>query len=71
MSESPKLSAADIKDALRQITAPVIDSVETKLNQQIAERVTSVLNETIEQRLVVLERAVADLDRAVRALEER
>jgi hypothetical protein len=71
MSESPKFSAADIKDAIRQITAPVIDSVETKLNEQIAERVTAVLNDTIEQRLALLERAVADLDRAVRALEER
>jgi hypothetical protein len=71
MSESPKFTAADIKEALRQITAPVIDSVETKLNEQISDRVTSVLNETIEQRLVLLERAVADLDRAVRALEER
>jgi type III secretory pathway component EscV len=71
MSESPKFSAADIKDAIRQITAPVFDSVENKLNEQIAERVTAVLNDTVEQRLALLERAVADLDRAVRALEER
>ena len=71
MSESSKFTASDLKDALRQLTAPVIDSVESKINEQINERIDTALNEKIEQRLALLERAVADLDRAVRALEQR
>ena len=71
MSESSKFSASDLKDALRQLTSPVIDSVESKINDHITERIDSLLNEKIEQRLALIERAVADLDRAVRTLEER
>lgn len=71
MTESSKFTASDLKDALRQLTAPVIDTVESKINEQINERIDSALNEKIEQRLALLERAVADLDRAVRALEQR
>lgn len=71
MSESSKFSASDLKDALRQLTSPVIDSVESKINDHITERIDSLLNERIEQRLALIERAVADLDRAVRTLEER
>lgn len=71
MSESSKFTTSDLKDALRQLTAPVIDSVESKISEHINERIDSALNEKIEQRLALLERAVADLDRAVRALEQR
>lgn len=71
MSDTPKEKSGEIKDFLRQLAAPVIDSLDTKLREQIDERVEERVNEVLSTRLAVLERAIADLDRAVRDLQAK
>ncbi len=71
MTDTPKEKSGEIKDFLRQLAAPVIDSLDTKLREQIDERVEERVNEVLSTRLAVLERAIADLDRAVRDLQAK
>jgi len=71
MTDTPKEKSGEIKDFLRQLAAPVIDSLDTKLREQIDQRVEERVNEVLSTRLAVLERAIADLDRAVRDLQAK
>jgi hypothetical protein len=69
----------DLRGLLRQFAQPVIDSLDGHLREQIDQRVDDRVDDRVAERveailadrLAVLERAVADLDRAVRALQAR
>jgi len=64
-------SSGDLRDLLKQFAQPVLDSLDTRLRDQIDGRVDTRVDAILADRLAVLERAVADLDRAVRALQAR
>jgi hypothetical protein len=61
----------DIKNRFKQFAQPLVDSLDSKLRQQVDERVDERVATVLDNRLSVLERAVADLDRSVRELERR
>jgi len=65
----------DIKERVKQITQPLVDSLDARLRKQIDQRVDERLVEQVDaalrDRLAVIERALADLDRSVRELRER
>ena len=61
----------DLKSRLKQFAQPLVDSLDTRLRQQVDARVDQRVDSALSARLAVIERAIADLDRAVRALEER
>ncbi len=76
MSDSPDAEesdpkAQDLLTRLKQITQPLVESVDSRLSAQIDRRVDQRVDETVLDRLSVIERAIADLDRALRALSER
>ncbi|MGH9019434.1 MAG: hypothetical protein ACRDV0_00215 [Acidimicrobiales bacterium] len=79
MSDEPSDASAtpgpDIKERLRQLTQPLVDSLDARVKKQIDARVDETLDQRIDAavaaRLAVLERAIADLDRAVRDLQSR
>jgi hypothetical protein len=65
----------ELRDLLRQFAAPVIESLDARLRTQVDSRVDERVDERVDSalsdRLAVIERAVADLDRAVRELKAR
>lgn len=67
--------SGDLRSLLRQLAQPVVDSIDARLREQVDRRVDERVDERVaralEARLSVIERALADLDRAVRALEDR
>lgn len=81
VSETPdsegadEASGPDLRDRVKAVAQPWIDSIEGRLKRQIDARVDDSLDERIDRavaaRLAVLERAVADLDRAVRELQAK
>jgi DNA relaxase NicK len=66
-SEKPQ----DILQKLKSYTQPLVDSLDSKLRSQVDGRVDQKVEEILTDRLAVLERAVADLARAVKAIEEK
>jgi len=72
-------ATSDLRDLLRHFAQPVIESLDARLRTQIDARVDERVAETVPEavdtaladRLAVLERAVADLDRALRSITER
>lgn len=60
----------DFKDRLKALTQPLVDSIDARLRKQIDQHVDEVLDQRIDAaiaaRLAVLERAIADLDRALK-----
>jgi hypothetical protein len=64
-------SAHDLKARLKQITQPIVDSLDSRLSAQVDKRVDLRVDETMKDRLSVIERAIADLDRAVHELQDR
>ncbi len=63
--------AGELRDLLRQFTQPVLDSIDHRLRGQIDKRVDDRVDEVLNDRLAVLERAIADLDRSVKELREK
>lgn len=80
-TDAPEPEAADaaggpdLRDRVRAVAQPWIDSIEGRLRKQIDARVDDTLDERIDRavaaRLAVLERAVADLDRAVKEIQSQ
>jgi len=66
-----KQTNPDFREWVKQFTQPLVDSVDSRLRKQIDDRVDHHIEETLATRLSVLERAVADLDRALKDLQER
>jgi len=61
----------DLLQRLKTYTQPLVDSVDSKLRSQVDGRVDQKVEEILKDRLAVLERAVADLARSVKAIEDR
>ena len=65
----------DLKSRLKQFAQPLVDSLDSRLREQVDARVDERVDERVEAslsaRLSVIERAIADLDRALRELETR
>ena len=68
-------SGFDLKGIVRQLTAPMIESLDTRLRDQIEAHVDELLQEKIEaavaDRLSTVDRAIADLSRSLEELDRR
>jgi hypothetical protein len=64
-------TAQDLLSRLKHLAQPLVDSLDTRLRDQIDRRVDDRVNESLSSRLSVIERAIADLDRALKELQER
>ncbi len=60
----------DLLSRLKQLTAPLVESLDAHLGGQIDRRVDERVEEILRDRLAVIERAIADLDRSLRELRE-
>jgi hypothetical protein len=67
MTEPSDAKANDLKDIFRQLTAPVVDSVDAKIREYVAARVEEVVSE----RLAPLEASLAELQQAVENLQNK
>lgn len=61
----------DLKSRLKQITQPIVDSLDARLTAQVDKRVVQRVDEVLKDRLSVIERAIADLDRALHDLQDK
>jgi hypothetical protein len=61
----------DLLARLKHLAQPLVDSLDSRLRDQIDRRVDERVDATLSSRLSVIERAIADLDRAIKELEER
>jgi hypothetical protein len=69
--ESPTNKSPDLKSRIKQITQPIVDSLDARLSTQVDKRVDQRVDETLKDRLSVIERAIADLDRTVHEIQDR
>jgi hypothetical protein len=69
--DTNNFSAHDLKARLKQITQPLVDSLDSRLRAQVDSRVDQRVDETMKDRLSVIERAIGDLDRSVHELQDR
>jgi hypothetical protein len=68
----------DLRNRLKNLTQPLVDSLDTRLRDQIDrrvddrvdERVQTLVDEALTARLSVIERAIADIDRALKELQK-
>ena len=67
MTEYSDAKSNDHKDIFRQLTAPVVDSVDAKLREFVAARVEEVVSE----RLGPLESSLAELRQLVEDLQRK
>lgn len=70
-NESTNPRSHELRDRLKQLTQPLVDSLDSRLREQIDSRVDERVDDTLATRLAVLERAIADLDRSVKELQAR
>jgi hypothetical protein len=65
----------DFKGIVRQLTAPMIESLDTRLRDQIEAHVDELLTEKLDaalaDRFLTVDRAIADLSRSIAAIEQR
>ena len=61
----------DILARLKHLAQPLVDSIDSRLRDQIDHRVDERVDAALAARLSVIERAIADLDRALRELQDR
>lgn len=61
----------DLLARIKHLAQPLVDSLDARLRDQIDRRVDERVNESLSSRLSVIERAIADLDRAIKELESR
>src|ERR1700692_1885665 len=67
----------DLRTRLKHLTQPLVDSLDSRLRDQIdrrvegraGDRVQTLGDEALAARLAVIERAIADIDRALKPLE--
>ncbi|HVB51296.1 MAG TPA: hypothetical protein VND89_06105 [Acidimicrobiales bacterium] len=74
MSDTPDPSTSksqDLRARFKQMTQPLVDTLDSRLSAQVDKRVDQRVDDTIKDRLLVIERAVGDLDRAVKDLQDR
>lgn len=69
----------DLRNRLKNLTQPLVDSLDTRLRDQIDrrvdervdDRVQTLVDEALAARLSVIERAIADIDRALKELQAK
>lgn len=65
----------DLRSRLKQFTQPLVDTLDSKLRDQVDKRVDDRVEDRVKEilasKLSVLERALADLDREIRELKEK
>lgn len=61
----------DLLARLKHLAQPLVDSLDSRLRDQIDRRVDERVDQSLASRLSVIERAIADLDRAIKELEKR
>jgi hypothetical protein len=73
MSDDPTANETpqDIVTRLKHLAQPLVDSLDSRLRDQIDKRVDERVDTTLAARLSVIERAIADIDRTLRELQER
>ena len=71
VNEPKNAKSYDLRDRMKQFAQPLVDSLDSKLREQVDARVDQRVDATLADRLSVLERAIADLDRSVRELQSR
>src|SRR5580692_8671831 len=67
----------DLRNRLKHLTQPFVDSLDSRLRDQIDrrvddrvdDRVQTLVDEALAARLSVIERAIADIDRALKELQ--
>jgi hypothetical protein len=67
----------EFRNRLKGMTQPIVDSLDSRLRDQIDrrvdtrvdDRVQTLVDEALNDRLSVVERAIADLDRALKELQ--
>lgn len=64
-------STQDVLTRLKHLAQPLVDSLDSRLREQIDRRVDERVDATLASRLAVIERAIADLDRALKERPER
>jgi hypothetical protein len=69
-SESADAKPQDILARLKQIAEPIVTSIDNRLSGQVDKRVDKRVEESFNDRLSVIERAIADVSRAVKELQE-
>jgi hypothetical protein len=62
---------SDIKGLLRQLVTPVIEQLDAKVSSHIGEQVDDHIEAALTGRLATLDRAIGDLDRHLKELEDR
>jgi hypothetical protein len=68
----------DLRNRLKNLTQPLVDSLDSRLRDQIDrrvddrvdDRVQTLVDEALSARLAVIERAIADIDRALKELQQ-
>ena len=65
----------DLKAVLRQLTTPMVESLDARLRDQVEAHVDELLEQKVDaairDRLSTLDRAIADLSRSLEELERR
>jgi hypothetical protein len=67
----------DLRGRLKNLTQPLVDSLDSRLRDQVDRRVDDKIDDRVQQlvdealtaRLAVIERAIADIDRALKDLQ--
>jgi hypothetical protein len=70
-STSAGESNQDLLARLKHLAQPLVDSLDSRLREQVDRRVDDRVDESLSSRLSVLERAVADLDRELKEVRRR
>lgn len=60
----------DILARLKQMAEPIVTTIDNRLSGQVDKRVDKRVEESFKDRLSVIERAIADLGREVKELQE-
>ncbi|HEY5437601.1 MAG TPA: hypothetical protein VIJ99_01740 [Acidimicrobiales bacterium] len=68
----------DLRGRLKNLTQPLVDSLDSRLRDQVDRRVDEKIDDRVQQlvdealtaRLAVIERAIADIDRGLKELQE-
>ncbi|NNN08402.1 MAG: hypothetical protein HKL85_04320 [Acidimicrobiaceae bacterium] len=61
----------DLLARLKNLAQPLVDSLDSRLRDQVDRRVDERVDASLASRLSVIERAIADLDRSLKELEGR
>jgi predicted transcriptional regulator len=73
MSDTEETSSAkpqDILARLKQMAEPIVTTIDNRLSGQVDKRVDKRVEESFKDRLSVIERAIADLGREVKELQD-